>query len=230
MVRFTYGAIRYRYCALRVIQNWCTGIDEISQQLQQLNRYLNGSLNGASIHFHAPASLSDDYRATIISLGLQPHILALLLKFRTLYNKEWHDRFPIQASAFSLTPIQDLLNDVRQRAIDGGASTPPLLDYIDNLLVFDVQPKSDISMLEVVERMQVFDWNLGSKRYHAFMSLCKSTFNYQLPEFIDKWVAWRSSDTTKLCLDVKNKFGSATAGRKAECKLCLHLQAKPALQ
>jgi hypothetical protein len=178
-----------------IIQVWCTGIDEVSQQLQQLNHYLNGSLNGASIHFHAPASLSGDYQATIISLGLQPHILALLLKFRALYNKEWHDRFPIQAPAFSLTPIQDLLNAVRQRAIDGGASTPPLIDYIDNLLVFDVQPKSDISMLEVVERMQVFDWNLGSKRYYAFMSLCKSTFNYQLPAFIEKWLEWRSSDS-----------------------------------
>lgn len=178
-----------------IIQNWCNDIEEVSQQLQQLNRYLNGTINSSSIHFQAPTSLFGDYRATIISLGLQPHILALLLKFRALYKEEWHKRFPIQSNVFSLTSIHDFLNNVRQRTIDGGASTQPLLDYIDNLLVFDVQPKPDISMLEVVERIQVFDWNLGSKRYQSFVDFCKSTFKYSLPaDFIAKWTAWRSPD------------------------------------
>jgi len=81
-----------------LIDKWLGGIKELADQLPYLEQYLSGSPGGTpSIHFpKASFSLSDDYCATLISLGLQPHLLALLLKFRAKYHHDWHKQFPIE--------------------------------------------------------------------------------------------------------------------------------------
>ena len=68
----------------------------MSNQLFHLNRYLVEedalSLQERSLHFGQPSTLSDDYRVTLLSLRLQPHLMALLLKFREIFGVEWHNR------------------------------------------------------------------------------------------------------------------------------------------
>jgi hypothetical protein len=50
-------------------------------------------------------------------------------------------------------------------------------------------------MLEVVERLQLLDWNLGSRRHQTFVYRCADTFGYTDPDaFVRSWVAWRSAD------------------------------------
>lgn len=63
-----------------------------------------------SLHY-AHCSVNDDYRAALLSLRLQPHFLALLLKFRTLYGREWHERFTIKThyNPALVQPIQAAL-------------------------------------------------------------------------------------------------------------------------
>ncbi|MDM8516830.1 DUF262 domain-containing protein [Desulfobacterales bacterium HSG16] len=178
----------------KIVENWCNCIDEVREQLDDLNSYLNGSHSSTnSLHFPSSCSLADDYKVTLLSLELQPHLLALLLKFRALHNKEWHERFRINSTLFSLDPIHALLDDVKRRA---GAKVPDsLMKYLNKLLDSDVQPKTEISMLEVVERMQILDWNIGSRRYQGFVNWCHATFNLTLPDdFVNKWFTWRSPD------------------------------------
>jgi hypothetical protein len=182
---------------LPTISSWRSGIDEVTKQLTHLNCYLMGTSgsNIPSLHFPSKFSLSDDYRATVRSLRLQPHLLAILLKFRALYPQtQWHDRLPIQASAFPLYSIHVMLNDVRKRA-GGDAAARPLLDYIDKLLGYNNRPKPAISMLETVERIQMLDWNMGARRYQRFAGRCQFTFNLSAPTgFIAQWIAWRLPD------------------------------------
>jgi hypothetical protein len=141
-----------------IMQPWCDGIEQLADQLSHLVEYIDcPSPYDAIQSLHFPGfTLPEDYCATLISLGLQPHLLALLLKFRSQFGVEWHQRFPGPANNLSLIPIQGLLNDVEQRA---RAVQPPspqaLFDYIESFRSSDCTPRKEISMIEVVERMQL---------------------------------------------------------------------------
>ena len=50
-------------------------------------------------------------------------------------------------------------------------------------------------MLEVVERIQMLDWNLGKRRYESFVRNCSLTFAMTDPaEFIGAWAAFQGPD------------------------------------
>jgi hypothetical protein len=179
-----------------IVGKWCSDIDEMSDQLAQLNSYLDGTRGRdvSSLHFEKPTSLSDDYRVIVLSLRLQPHLIALLLKFRAIFKVEWHERFPINAPAPDAGPINELLRDVRQRAQATGAPTA-LFDYLDSLLSVGRERRQHLSMLEVVERLQLLDWNLGSRKISTFSYRCNETFGHKVAgNFVSSWAAWRSSD------------------------------------
>ena len=107
-----------------IILEWCQGVEEVSVQLSSLNQYLDRTLgiNDLSLHFQV-GNLCDDYETVSLSLGLQPHLLALLLKFRAKFGIEWHERFQVHLPTLSLSPIRALLDDVRQRVELGYAAT-----------------------------------------------------------------------------------------------------------
>jgi len=179
------------------ISKWCKGIIEVADQLTQLVRYLARGpvpeFDIASLHFPQQGSIADDYKVTLLSLQLQPHLLALLLKFRALYGKEWHERFPIYATPITplRKPIDELLHSVHQwTQSSGGPQT--LGGYLDTVSACNAQPKTVLSMLEAVERIQVLNWNLGSRRYQSFVDFCRATFGsaMQADAFVGKWAAW----------------------------------------
>lgn len=51
-------------------------------------------------------------------------------------------------------------------------------------------PRTEISMLEVVERMQVLNWNMGARWSSTFVGGCKKTFLVSVNDFIDYWRTW----------------------------------------
>ena len=71
-----------------------------------------------------------------------------------------------------------------------------LNDYLNSLecALQHWQPRNNLSMLEVVERMQLFDWNLGARRYQNFVWECQATTSTGKPEdFVATWSAWCSA-------------------------------------
>lgn len=177
-----------------LVKDWCVGISEMKDELKELNEYLlkrKGAL--PSIHFPSTSKLFDDYRATILSLGLQPHLLALLLKFRAKFGRDWHEKFPISHGAFSFDPIRNFIDDIKSKV--GAGAPKELWNYLDDLRKENIEPKSEISMLEIVERMQLFDWNLWSRRIKGFVRFCESSFEYtKRQDFLTTWFSWRSHD------------------------------------
>lgn len=138
-------------------------------------------------------SVYDDYRATILSLGLQPHLLALMLKFRALFKIEWHERFPIKSSPLSLGTIYTLINQVQQKA-DTFQAPPALYDYLSNLSRKNIPKNNEISMLEIVERMQILDWNLGSRKYQGFVDRWHAAKTASTAQgYIQSWFSWRNA-------------------------------------
>jgi hypothetical protein len=182
-----------------LVGGWVDRVREVATQLDHLvDCITNRPPVQGQPSLHIPGfPLSTDYRAVLLSLGLQPHLLALLLKFRAQYGAvEWHERFAVAARAFDLQPIQHLLNDIANRA---GVLQPPsplaLGAYIAQLLEREIQPKPEMSMLEIVERMQMVDWNLGSRRKQGFVYYWGAMANQQGPaDCIQQWLGWRSCD------------------------------------
>jgi hypothetical protein len=178
-----------------LIQTWLTGMKELADQLQDLETYLSGGRGSQpSIHFPKHFLLSDDYCVTLISLGLQPHLLALLLKFRAICHCDWHQRFPVPAPVgLQLDkPISDLIDAVRKSA---QGMPQLLLDYLNTLAQDHWYPHDRLSMLEVVERMQLFNWNLGRHWYQGFVDMCLATQRPGMKpgDFVTQWATWCSA-------------------------------------
>lgn len=176
---------------LSIVGGWCNDIDGMSLQLSQLNRYLNGTLghDEKSLHFMQPNSLSDDYRVVLLSLTLQPHLMALLLKFRATYGQEWHVRFSVQVPGPNLRPVDELLADVRRQFPSQS------VNYLDSLSEISREFRQALSMLEVVERLQLLDWNLGSRKFGTFAMRSKATLDLEeASDFVKSWAAWRGPD------------------------------------
>lgn len=131
---------------------------------------------------------------------MQPHFLALLLKFRALYQREWHERFSVsfRYNAKLTHPIQDLIKQVKEGMSDTRMEMEKVSEYANDLLekTQSFLPDRDrdtreISMLEVVERLQLLSWNLGSKPSAKFMKGWNMTSTYTAPtKFIDHWASW----------------------------------------
>jgi hypothetical protein len=176
-----------------IVAPWCEGIRELADQLAHLLDCIDGTVYGAvpSLHFNG-FLLKDDYHATVISLGLQPHLLALLLRFRAQFDVEWHQRVPVQRNPFPFTPIHNLLDDVAARA--QGIDPPPpqaLLDYITYLRDTECTPRPEISMIEVVERMQLANWNMGHRWLAGFCDTARRMGNLPTAkDGIQIWLGW----------------------------------------
>lgn len=178
-----------------LIETWCSGMEEMCSQLRQFNNYLSYQIgNEPSLHFPASQTLSDDYRVVVLSLQLQPHLFALLLKYRALFNREWHEPLPIRANPVSFQmPIQQMLAGISEKT--SNMSSKALNDYIGTLSSYKATIKTEMSMLEVVERMQMIDWNQGARRLQEFVNFCVATFSLPSPgDFVNKWAAWRSPE------------------------------------
>lgn len=177
-----------------LISAWIKDIKEVIDQLQQLEGYLSRRLGAStpSLHNYPHCFVNDDYRVTLLSLRLQPHFLALLLKFRALYGREWHVRFPITAhyNPALVQPIKNAISDIQARLKD--PQPQALTDLLKELFERQWVPRTEISMLEVVERMQVLNWNMGSRWNATFVNYCNSTFSISVNNFIQQWANWCS--------------------------------------
>jgi hypothetical protein len=182
-----------------LLNTWITAMEEVAEQLAQLVKYLSGG-TGSEPSLHNPTSrkITDDYRAVLLSLRVQPHFLALLLKFRILCKREWHEQFsvPFPYDAKLINPIQDLIKRVKEGINDTQLEMERIREYANDLLekTQSFLPDGDtreISMLEVIERLQLLSWNTGSSRPATFMKSWNKASAYTAPtEFISHWATW----------------------------------------
>jgi hypothetical protein len=118
-----------------------------------------------------------------------------------LTNKQdWHIRYPINATQHPTTSvkiIQDHLQDVRQNA-QVASSHAHVLTYIDQLerQLMDIKPRNELSILEAIERLQVLNWNLGSRRNEGFKVSCNASLitGKSESEIVDYWFHWCSGN------------------------------------
>jgi hypothetical protein len=177
------------------VTEWMTAIEEISEGLNHLHTCLTPTAAHPSIFFPHSSSLEDDYRAIFLSLKLQPHLLALLLKFRALTKEDWHRRFPVHANAPTaiIGIIQDHIDKVRREVNSTSAHNQVnrLFDELKSKLE-NIKPRFELSMLEVVERLQILNWNLGSRRNAGFIGSCHAslvTTNNE-NDIVSYWFSW----------------------------------------
>jgi len=179
------------------LTNWLTAIEEIGEGMEHLSDCLSDSSNSPSIFFPNNGYLVDDYKAIFLSLKLQTHLLALLLKFRVLTNKQsWHTRYPITVAPPTalVKIIHDYLQDVRREA-QAKLAHAQVLTYLDQFQnqLEDINPRCELSMLEAVERMQILNWNLGNRWYETFRKSCKTSLNTGIAEdIVGYWFQWCS--------------------------------------
>lgn len=178
------------------IANWLTAIEEIANGLDHLYHCLTDTSKTPSIFFSRSNSyLVDDYKAVFLSLGLQPHLFALLLKFRALTGQDWHIRYAV-STTYSTTLaklIQDHIAKVRNEALTASAHTQ-VQTYLDDLEVKlkDIKPRYELSMLEAVERLQTLNWNLASRRNAGFIGSCNANLveTNSAASIVDSWFSW----------------------------------------
>ena len=90
-----------------------------------------------------------------------------------------------------MNSIREHLSKVKERA----HGVPALLDMIGGLASLNCTPRTELSMLEVVERIQMLNWNLGARWYQTFVDWCRATLRSGMSssEFISKWATWCSA-------------------------------------
>jgi hypothetical protein len=186
--------------ACGLLNTWIAAMEEVADQLEQLVRYLSLSDNmGSEPSLYYPGrEIKDDYRAVLLSLRVQTHFLALFLKFRALYQREWHERFsiPFPYNAKLANPIQDLIKQVKEDIDDTWPEMEKVREYANDLLekTQSFLPDGDtreISMLEVIERLQLLNWNPGHRWHGSFRNSWHETVTYAEPtQFIRHWTAW----------------------------------------
>jgi hypothetical protein len=177
------------------LANWLKAIEEVGEGLEHLHDCLTNSSNASSIIFPNNGTLVDDYKAIFLSLGLQPHLFALLLKFRALTKQSWHIPYPINAvpPTTLIKIIQNHVQEVRQKA-QAASAHAQILTYIDQLenQLRDIKPRDKLSMLEAVERLQILNWNLESRWYETFKKSCNTNLviGNSAENIVGYWFQW----------------------------------------
>lgn len=194
---------------LGLISGWLDKIEQLVKQLGDLSNFVffnATAITSPSLHFPATSKLVDDYKAVLFSLGLQPGSFALLLKFHELFpTTDWHEQVVIQCHYDSRVKkeIADYLGEMRK------SNLPEVNTYLDGLdEKLRCLPDEDkdcnckISMLEVIERIQIFVWNRGSFPKANFVLNYRATLALSKKDFIQRWVEWwlSSVDCTKYFL------------------------------
>jgi hypothetical protein len=185
---------------LHLIDGWLVNIDHLVKQLDDLSKFIfwGTSSTTPSLHFSS-STLADDYKAVLFSLSLNPGAFVLLLKFRELFvGINWHDRIPIRCRYDNNIKVEmkKYLGEMRHdRAIP-----PELQKYLKELdeqveKLPDESKECDceISMLEIVERLQMFIWNRGNPQQNFLWNYAATIMLPTASDFIQKWVDWYQS-------------------------------------
>lgn len=179
------------------IQTWLSAANELHGQLRHLcDTYLLAPIKNTV----ATGCPDWDYHAVLVGLVLPRHLLALFLKFRALYAREWHDPFTITLTcdpALSQA-IRDVLDQVRNTVLalnhPGGGVVERIATISEQISRChpDGQPcPAPTTMLKVIERTAMLGWYAGANPRVGFVNNCALTFgpNYtNRPDaFLQQW-------------------------------------------
>ena len=181
------------------IQVWNEGIKLLSKQLNILNQCL---LSPSSLGSEMVPSrtVGDDYRIILKYLRFSRRTLAALLKFRERFPAvEWHQR--VVEIRCENGPVVDFL----QRQLDslrgslGGGLPTVVVDKIEaagrRLERLSRTSEMRVSALEVMERLELFIWQMGLNPDASFRGRWVAAFDSSVsPErCIQLWHEWISS-------------------------------------
>lgn len=208
------------------LSTWIAAMEEVADQLAQLVKYLSGDAGSEPSLYYKGRKIADDYRAVLLSLGVKSHFLALLLKFRALYRREWHERFSVHFhyDAKLISPIRDLIKQVKEDINDTQLEMERIREYANDLLEKTQSFLPDgntreISMLEAIERLQLLSWNTGSSRSATFMKSWNKASAYTAPtEFISQWATWERG------LNFIHKITFESLGDRNEANFVIYLK------
>lgn len=125
-------------------------------------------------------------------------MLALMLKFRELFSDDWHKRIRIKCRYDSriTDQIKNHLGEVRRRDIRNeiGGYLSDLDEDVNALPENNCDFDCEISMLEVVERIQLFVWDRGKGPNKSFVDEYAAIRSISsVNQFIELWVSWEQS-------------------------------------
>lgn len=179
-----------------ILTNWFNKIQEIYQQLKHLNDCLLGkepTVKNPSFICKG-RKIQDDYKIIIRSLGLSSRSIAVMIKFRTLYKAEWHDRFPMDCIC-----NPDLLKSLSVH-LDQIRGKTKNMEIHKQIGLLDMPscgqtPSSyhcEYSMLQIVERMELLIWQRYNPqgRFRDKWNAVFSSSHYTAENTIAAWYSW----------------------------------------
>lgn len=179
-----------------LILDWITNIDELCEQMNYLAQLIQPSsaiTSSPSIFYPKTRSLRDDYEIILKHLKLSPSCFALLMKFRAQTKADWHTKFPVRSAINS--QVKSILSDALHRVESTHEhiknKAEQLNGEIQKLPSADEQCEIGLSMLEIVERIELSIWRLGSAPranfMHNWVAHCPAT---NATGFIGGWANW----------------------------------------
>ena len=181
-----------------LLNEWLNAMKEVCEQLKHLNACLLGTIPDAKkpSFICKGRTITEDYNIIIRSLKLSSRSVAVLLKFRALYNVEWHDQFPITCTCNSdlYEPLSEHLKKIRGGTKNNEISK--LIDELEDTIPFFEQKTSpyqhNYSMLQVVERMELLIWQRhnpqGTFRHNWNATFINSKFSAK--DAVTAWYSW----------------------------------------
>jgi len=180
-----------------LLNEWLHAMQEVCEQLKHMNDCLLGKVPDAKnpSFICKGRTIKDDYNIIIRSLKLSSRSIAVLLKFRAMYNVEWHDRFSISCicNRELYNPLSEHLKKIR-----GGTKKDEIIKLIDKvedtIPIFEEKPssyQSDYSMLQAVERMELLVWQRYNPR-GGFRNNWNVTFKSKSSpkDAVTAWYSW----------------------------------------
>lgn len=164
-------------------QKWLPTFAEITSEVDYLTNFLNGSHPSCSSmsNIHTVRTVADDYQIIFNSLGLSLRSLAVFFKFRQFFNCEWHDK--VSKISLNNKYIKDLLIIELGRItveIKSLEDNKQLIDESDSLndqiMAIKDQTTRDISILELVEMMELIVFKMGSTKPANYSTAWDSGF------------------------------------------------------
>ena len=185
-----------------LLTEWIDELKKIHEQLNHLNECLLGkepTVKNPS--FICPdRTIQDDYKIIISSLGLSSRSIAVLLKFRALYNDlyskkvEWHDRFPMTCicNPELFKSLSDHLDQIR-----GKTKNEEIRSQIDLVDIPSCEQKPspypfEYSMLQAVERMELLVWQRYNPKgtFRDTWNMVFDTSHYTAEKAVTEWYSW----------------------------------------
>jgi|GEM_PF-6777998 len=163
-------------------QNWLPIFTDVMSRIDYLTDFLDGSHSSCPSHsnIHAIRTVKDDYEIIIKSLVLSLRSLAVLFKFRQIFNCEWHDKIgTINLNNHSIKNL--LITELGRitmeiKALEDNQKLMAESNSLNAQIMKIKDETRDISVLELVEMMELIVFKMGSTKPANYSATWNNAF------------------------------------------------------